>query len=440
MEIRKLDIPDLIESQLKVYSRYVIEERAIPSVIDGLKPVQRRGLWFGQKYTKNEWIKVAKLAGLTMAIHPHGDTSISDAICNMAQNFTAANNVPYFEGKGAFGSKIVGRGNGIGASRYVSVKVSDYFHKIMEPDSDLIKTKPSYDDHDVEPVTFLPLVPTVLLNPIQGIAVGFATNILPRNIKDVVHCQLQCLEGKNFHEPKVWYTGFEGEIVKTDQFTWETTGVYKKEGRKLTITELPIGYTREKYVKVLDTLEEKEIISSYTDECTDRFLFNIVLKVELTPEEIIDKFNLKDTLSENLHVIGFDGKIRKMTVTEIITEFTTWRLRVFFERYKKQFIEGKAEFEYKRDLLKVMVKGIFKKFPELKKEEISKLLIENEIKELHINKIIQTPIYKFGKEEIEELRRELEEKKKFLENLVLLCKDENARKEAYKQELKELKI
>lgn len=439
MQIRQLEIPQLIDTQLKVFSHYVIEERAIPSVYDGLKPVQRRGLWMGQKYAKTEWMKVSKLAGITMSLHPHGDTSISDAISNMAQNFTGSNNVSYFDGKGAFGSKIVGRGNGIGAARYVSVKISEAFQKIMSTDIELVKLKPSYDDNDVEPVHFLPIVPTVLLNQVQGIAVGFATNILPRGLKDIIHCQLQILDGKSFHEPKVSFKDYAGKIEKSEN-GWRTEGVYKKDGRKLVITELPIGYTREKYVKILDTLEEKEIISSYTDECTDEFLFNVSLKQDLSNDEILEKFCLYDVLSENINVIGFDGKIRKMTVTEIITEFTQWRLKIYFERYKKQFLEGKADFEFKADLLKVMVKGLFKKFPDLKKEEIAELLTDNGIKKEHISRIIQTPIYKFGKEEIDALRKELEEKKKYLENLVKLCKDENLRKEAYKQELKEIKL
>lgn len=440
MEIRHLDIPAIIEDQYKKFSMYVIEERAIPSIIDGLKPVQRRSLWMGHKYAKTDYVKVSKLAGLTMSLHPHGDTSISDAISNMAQYFCGSNNIHYFDGKGAFGSKIVGRGNGIGAARYVAVRMSEAFHTLLAPDIDLIKMKPSYDDADTEPIAFLPIIPTILLNPIQGIAVGFATTILPRHIKDIIHCQLQHLDDKGFHAPKVHYEGFQGEIKQINDTTWETVGSYKKDGRKLTISELPIGWTREKYIKVLDDLEEKDIITSYTDECTDEFLFTINLKVDLSDAEIKEKFDLVDTLTENINVIGFDGKICKLTVVDIIKQFTDYRLKLYFDRYKKQFIEGKEEFEYKRDLLKVMVKGLFKKFPELSRPKIEEYLLENDIQQKHISRIIQTAIYRFGKEEIDTLRKELEDKKKYLESLVRLCKDEGARKDAYKQELKEIKL
>ena len=97
MELRELDIQELIHDEYKTYSKYVVEERAIPSIVDGLKPVQRRSLWMGQKYAKSEWMKVTKLAGNTMAIHPHGSTAIEDTISNMAQSFTGSNNIAYFE-------------------------------------------------------------------------------------------------------------------------------------------------------------------------------------------------------------------------------------------------------------------------------------------------------------------------------------------------------
>ena len=104
------------------------------------------------------------------------------------------------------------------------------------------------------------------------------------------------------------------------------------------------------------------------------------------------------------------------------------------------FVENRDEFEFKRDLLKVIQKGLFKKFPELSKDAIKELLLENEIMEKNIAKIIQTPIYRFGKDEVERLKEELRNLKNYLENLVKLCKDEELRKDEYKKELKAIKI
>lgn len=439
--MKTIEIPELIDTQYKEFSMYVIESRALPYIVDGLKPVMRRGLYIGSKMAKTDWVKVAKLAGSCMSLHPHGNTSIEDTISGMAQDFSGTNNVPYFLGKGAFGSKIMGPGNGIGAARYVSVKLSENFTKVMGADFDLIDMKPNYDDTEKEPVAFLPIIPTVLLNPMQGIAVGFACNILPRKMSDVIHCQQAHLEGKGFHEPKVHYEGFLGEIKKISDNVWETRGVFTKSGRKLTITELPIGINRESFIKILDSLEEREkpIITSYQDDCTDKFLFTVNLKEDLTEAEIYEKFKLTANLTENITIIGFDGKVKKMTVTDIIKQFTDYRFKVYIKRYKKLFYENRDEYEFKKDLLKVIVKGLFKKFPELSKEKIKEYLLENEIQEKHIARIIQIAIYRFGKDEVERLKEELQELKKYIENLIELCKDENLRKDEYKKELKAIK-
>jgi topoisomerase-4 subunit A len=440
ISMKAIDVVELIDTQLKEYSLHVIESRAIPFIADGFKPVHRRILWTMINYFKNEKVKVVKVAGTTLSIHPHGSASVENACSLMAQRFCGATNINYLDGYGAFGSKIYGPGNAIGAARYVSVKLSDNFTKIMSNDTDLLEMRPSYDDAEQEPISFLPLVPTILLNPVQGIAVGFACNILPRKLSDVIHCQLAHLEGKGFHEPKIYYEGYKGEIKKIEDNVWETKGVFSRSGRKITITELPIGSTREGYMRVLDALEEKEIISSYTDDCKDDFAFTANLRGDLTDEEIYEKFKLISNLTENLTVIGFNGKVQKMTVSEIIKQFTDFRFSVYIKRYKKQFNENKEEFEFKRDLLKVIVKGLFKKFPDLPKDEIKKLLLENEILEKNISRIIQTPIYKFGKDEVDDLKKQLAELKSFLENLVKLCKSEDLRKVEFVKELKEIKI
>jgi DNA topoisomerase-2 len=439
MEIRNIDITDIINTQYKAYSFNVIENRAIPSIIDGLKPVHRRILWTMYKYYKNEKVKVVKVAGSALSLHPHSSTSVEDACSLMAQKFSGANNITYLDGFGAFGGKCSGPSNGIGAARYVSVKLSDTFFNIMNTDPALVEMISNYDDSEKEPKNFLPIVPTVILNPVQGIAVGFACNIYPRNLEDVIHCQLQYLNNKDFREPKPYFDGFNGSIEKIGDNVWKTIGCYKKEGKYLTITELPIGYNRETFIKILDDLEQKDIIKSFTDDCKKEFEFNIILNSELNDSEIIEKFKLFTVLNENINVIGFDGKIKNMTVSQIIKQFTDYRFEFYLKRFKLQYLELKEKFEYERDFLIVIQKALFKKFPELSKKEIEKILLDNEIQDKHISKIIQTPIYKFGKDEINILKERLHEMKKKIEELVKLCKEEGLRKDCYITELKGIK-
>jgi DNA gyrase/topoisomerase IV subunit A len=438
-KIEELSIFDLIETQYKTYSRYVLEFRAIPSVIDGLKPVHRRAMWIAKGLAKDNYIKVSKLAGAAMSIHPHGNTSIEDAITGMAQPFAGANNIIWFEGKGAFGSRITGPGKGIGAARYVSVKLSDNFFKIMDVDSDIIEKCPNYDETEQEPVNFLPIVPSILLNPTHGIAVGFACTILPRKLSDILECQKLHLKGKDFKAPPVHYDGYTGKITHVEGDIWKSEGVFERLGKKkIVITEVPIGVNREGFVNLLDSLEDKDIITSYTDDCTDIFKFSINLKNEMTDDAIINVFKLTSLHHENINVIDFNGKIRKMTVKEIIKEFTDYRFGLYINRYKKMGRDAKKIYSFKLDLLKVIKKQLFKKFPQHTKKEIESLLLENGINEINITKIIQVPIYRFGKDEIEKLEKDVAELKEKLTHLIALCKDEMLRKKEYYKELKSI--
>jgi len=156
---------------------YVMQFRSIPCVTDGLKAGGRRVLWTardGHKY------KSATLAGATMPIHPHA--SPESAIDTLAAPY--GNNIPMFSGDGAFGTLI--NPTAYGASRYTSVKVSKFTQDVVFRDIEVVPMKENYDGTLEEPVHFLPLVPVALINPSDGIAIGFATNILPRALNDII--------------------------------------------------------------------------------------------------------------------------------------------------------------------------------------------------------------------------------------------------------------
>ena len=157
-----------IEKERKDYSLYVMQSRAIPAVTDGLKAAGRRTLWIARNVGKT---KTATLAGATLPIHPHATPE--SAINTLAAPY--GNNIPLFKGYGAFGTML--DPTAYGAARYTSVATSKFTDDVMFKDIEIIPMMPNYDDTLEEPVRFLPLVPVALLNPAEGIAVGFATNI-----------------------------------------------------------------------------------------------------------------------------------------------------------------------------------------------------------------------------------------------------------------------
>jgi DNA gyrase/topoisomerase IV subunit A len=432
----KLD--DIIQKQYKDFCLYVIESRALPRLSDGLKPVERRSLYAGKKVAK-EWCKVSKLAGATMSNHPHGNVSIENCISSMAQEFASANNVPFFEGDGTFGTRLSGPGQGCASARYIQVRLSENFYKYFDVDPDLVEMVPNYDETEKEPHTFLPIVPSVLLNPTSGIAVGFACNILPRNIDEVKKAQIEFLNGKKIKSLKPYFKGFKGQVVKNADGEWATKGIWQKTGKKLMITELPIGFTRENYINVLDKLEEREkpLITNYIDNCRDDFNFEITLAEDMTDDEISDKFKLVVNLNENITLIGFNNKVlEKLTDVQVIEQFTEWRFKFYLERFKRKFEINEDELEFKKSLLKVIEKGLFKKFPNQKKAEIIKILQDEKIKNPHIVKVMQVPIYRFGKDEVEKLEEQIKELEKNKKELEVLIKSEDKRREVYIEELK----
>ena len=432
-----MKISDIIENQYKPFSYYVIESRAIPKLSDGLKPVERRSLWAAKKIATKEFCKVSKLAGATMSNHPHGNVSIEDAISSMAQNFTNANNVPFFEGKGTFGSRLSGPGCGYASARYIAVKLSDNFYKYFDVDSELIPFIPNYDETDNEPNHFLPIVPAILLNPTSGIAVGFACEILPRNIDEVKKAQIDILQGKKIHSLTPYYKGFKGEIYKNAEGGWASKGCWKLEGTKLHISELPIGFNRETFVNILDKLDERGIIKDYIDNCQNDFNFDIILTQTLTEEDLIYKFKLCNNLNENITLIGFNNEVlEKISDVEVIEKFTNWRFSFYLERYKRKLSVTLDELLLKKAILMVIEKGIFKKFPNQSKKEIIKTLQAENIQKEHIIKIMQLPIYKFGKDEVDKLKDQIAELEKDRKEYDELVKDENKRKDIYIKELK----
>jgi DNA topoisomerase-2 len=430
-------ISEIIQNQYKPFSYYVLEFRAIPRLSDGLKPVERRSLWAAKKVAHKEFCKVVKLAGATLSNHPHGNVSIENCISAMAQKFAGANNITFFDKKGTFGSRLSGPGKGCSSPRYTNVKLSEDFFKYFDVDSELIEMVPNYDETDKEPSSFLPLVPSVLLNPTSGIAVGFACNILPRKLSEIKQAQIDYLNGKPIKPLTPYYDEFTGTTKQNEKGNWVSYGVYKVDGKKLHITELPIGYDRESYVELLDKLEENGDIKSYTDNCQKSFDFDVILSEKMSDEDIQKKFKLFLNLNENITLIGFNNEVlERVSDTDVIKLFTDWRFQFYKKRYELKLKNTLTELKLKYNILLVIEKELFKQFPNQNKKEIIKTLQDQNIEKENIIKIMQLPIYKFGKEEIDRLKdqvKQLETDKQLFEKLI---SDESLRKQKYIEELK----
>ena len=331
------------------YARYVVENRAIPSCIDGLKPTQRKVVYIANKIWKtgNEKpMKLFQLAGrvASEAFYHHGNTSLESSMVGMAQKFK--NSLPLLEGVGQFGSL---RSPAAGAPRYISAKLHPNF-RLLYQDFDLLENKIE-EGEKIEPAFFLPIVPTVILNGTSGIAVGFATNILNRNPKDVVDACISTLNNKKMKVLAPWIQEFKGTFIRDleNPKTWKIKGQYQIiNTTTIKITAIPPNYTYERYEEILNLLQEKGIITSYDDNSSEtieyilkfrRSVLNSLVSSEGKLERAL-RLNTQET--ENLTTLDENGKLKIFDKAEdIVKHFVGVRLGWYQTR--KDYLIDKTE-------------------------------------------------------------------------------------------------
>ena len=245
----KIPIERFIHKELIHFSNSDTK-RSIGSLYDGLKPSQRQILYSCFKRNLYSEIRVAQLAGYVSenAAYHHGDASLQGAIIGMAQNFVGSNNINLLEPNGQFGTRIMG-GSDAASCRYIHTELNKLC-MIIFPKEDLPLLDYIEDDGlKVEPKYYVPIVPMVLINGMNGIGTGFSTANIPCfNPKDICDNIKVILKHKDFTEMEPWFRGFTGTIIKTGEKTFMSKGKYKiLDHNTMEITELPMGRWTEDY-------------------------------------------------------------------------------------------------------------------------------------------------------------------------------------------------
>ena len=437
-------ISDFLSDEYKEFAMYSIEGRAIPSVVDGFKPTQRKIIHISNQIWKNgseKNLKVFQLAGKVAsdAFYHHGNTSLENAIVTMAQKFK--NNAALLEEDGQFGSL---RSPQPGAARYIGTKLNDNFRLIYK-DFDLLDYKEE-EGESIEPRYFLPIIPTVLLNGSSGIAVGFASNVLNREIKSIIDSCVRVLMGKSPGVIKPSLNEFTGDFIQDSENKkrWIIRGRFQKiNTTTIKIQELPPSMTYEKYEELLDKLVDNKDIVSYDDNCKDNIdyiiKFNRSILEKLDDEKIIKLLKLEESSTEIFSTLDEFGKLKIFETSEDIIEyFVNFRLTYFYKR--KEFQLNKLNKE-----LKVLsnrgrfIKAILDE--KLKINNVSKSDIILSIEELKLEKIddsydylLRMPIYSLTKELFEKMKKDFTDKKVEIKTL-----EETDVKDMYLLDLSELK-
>lgn len=425
-----------INEQRREYSLYVLQQRALPHAGDGLKPAVRRVLWMARDGQKR---KTATLAGETMKIHPHAMPD--DAINTVTGPYK--NNIPLFDGEGAFGTLLVP--TAYGASRYTTVKVSSFTKDVLFKDIEIIPMIENYDSSMLEPKHYLPLVPMVLVNPTEGIAIGFATNILPRSLKDIIEIQIAYLKGteKPAKEPVPTFFPLKNKAVKDGDNSYIFKGEFKRlNSSEIQVTKLPFGLLHEKFIDGLEKLIEKGIVTDYTDGSKDYIEVAVTFKRgslnEYDDSELLKLLGLVERHTENFNVINFDGESVLNAVPVMFTKhFTEWRLQFFIKRYERLRDLINEDIQRYKDILLAIKKNVGSTARTVKSRgELKEYL--SEIGIVYVDYIADLPVYRFTEDERERVEKKLEQSLKQLAEYQRLLKSEAERKKVYIKELEEI--
>lgn len=438
-------ISEYLNNDYLEYAKYVLRGRAIPSVIDGFKPTQRKIIFVSNKVWKTgneKAMKVFQLTGKIAAesMYHHGNTSLDSAIVNMAQKFK--NSMPLLEEIGQFGSL---RSPDAGAARYISTKLTENF-KLLYKDFELLT--PTYEEGlEIEPEYFLPIIPTVLLNGGSGIAVGFATNVLNRDAKELIDECLKALEGKKIKDIKPTQFGFFGDYVqdKENHKKWFIRGQYEIiNTTTVKILEIPPSQTYEKYEALLESLIADKKIVSYEDNSTDRVQYLIKMSRENLAElndssKIIKFFKLEESETENFTVLDENGELMIFdSSSDIISYFVNFRLK-YYDKRKAFFLEKISKecsiLEAKARFIKAVVNGDLK-VSNVPKANIIAYLEKNKYlkQDSSYEYLLRMPISSLTKEMCQKIMEDLKSKKIELENI-----KKSQPKETYKADLLELR-
>lgn len=416
---KEYKISEVAKNEWKSFAMYTVESRAIPNMIDGLKPVQRFYLYSSILNSKKEFKKVSAVAGIISDYgYNHGEQSAAGSGQLMAATWN--NNVCLVEGRGSFGTRLVQEA---GAPRYVYTRLHSNFDKYITD----LALSPQHEDPEHEPPAFyLPVIPLVLANGTKGIATGFATNILPRHPDALSRaCREYLMYGTIANKVPVTFPEFSGTVeYNKEDDRYSVLGTFEKKGKTvLLITEVPYGYDRESYVKVLDDLEEEDEIVGYEDLCDKTgFKFEVKLKQNTSANwndaKIVQKFKLSKPLSENLTVIGPDGKLREYKdERDLIRDFCDYRLGILQKRIdlrKSEETELSRWLLVKRQFIQAVLDEQIK-FKNQKKDAVGKqILATTEAIESDVDRLLRINIMSLTDEMVKELDKEITESKKRL--------------------------
>ncbi len=451
------------------YAKAIIQDRALPDVRDGLKPVQRRILYGmykdGNTYDKPTK-KSAKAVGNIMGFyHPHGDSSIYDALVRMSQWWK--NNLCYVEMQGNNGSMD---GDGAAAMRYTEARLSKVAGELLKDiNKDTVQMSLNYDDTLLEPTVLPAKFPNLLVNGATGISAGYATNIPPHNLGEIIDATIKRIDSPNCRLDTIldivkgpdFPTGgvAEGQKGIEEAFRtgkgkinvrckYEITG--PKSKRQIIISEIPYEVNKAALVKKIDEIRiEKKVegIAEIRDE-TDRNGLQIAIDLKKDAnEDLIINYLLKNTdmmISYSYNMVAIvDRRPMVLGILDILDAYIAHQKEVITRRTQFDLRVAKARMHILEGLIKALsildevIKVI--RGSKNKADAIQNLQTEFDFTKEQAEAIVNLQLYKLTNTDVTELEKEMEEKAKEIAIWTQILENEEALKHVMKTELKMIK-
>ena len=458
-------LEDIMGERFGSYSKYIIQDRAIPDARDGLKPVQRRILYSMHKerntYDKG-YRKSAKTVGDVIGnYHPHGDTSIYDAMVRMSQPWKTR--LPYIDMHGNNGSID---GDSPAAYRYTEARLSKISNEMLRDiDKNTVEFAPNFDDTTVEPTVLPARFPALLVYGAQGISAGYATNIPPHNLGEIIdatiyridnpNCELETLmkyvKGPDFPTGGIvegidgikdaYKTGRGRIIVKSRYTVEETKGV-----TQIVITEIPFEVNKALMVKKIDDIRiDKKIegIQEVRDESAADVRVVIDLKKNANVDLIIN-YLLKNTdmqISYNFNVVSIVNRRPKLLgLKEALDAFIAHQKEVVRRRTEFDLAHAKARYHIVEGLIKCIsiLDEVIKTIRSSKNKADAKdnLVKEYEFTEAQAEAIVTLQLYRLTNTDVVALENEKDQLEKIINGLTAILGSESVLKSVMKKDLR----
>lgn len=434
---KTIHLSGMYENWFLDYASYVILERAVPDLKDGLKPVQRRILHAMKNLDDGRYNKVANIIGFTMQYHPHGDASIGDALVQLGQKDLV------IDMQGNWGNLLTG--DSAAAPRYIEARLSKFANEVVfNPKTTAWKL--SYDGRNKEPVALPIKFPLLLAQGVEGIAVGLASKILPHNFNELIDASIDILKGNEVELYPDFPTGGLADVSKyNDGIRGGRVRIRSKisqlDKKTLVITEIPYGTTTSSLIDTIILANDKGKIKirKIDDNTAENVEILIHLAPNVSPDQTIDALyaftSCEVPVSPNACVID-EGKPRFIGVNEILkisTDNTVALLKDELE-IRKQELEEEWHFS---SLEKIFIeKRIYRKIEECETWEAVieaidkglnpyKKLFRREITEEDITRLTEIKIKRISKynslkadEVIKGIEIEMDEVDNHLEHLI----------------------